>query len=464
MKQYQDLVRDVLENGTPSDDRTGTGTLSVFGRQIRFDLSKGFPLVTTKKTYWKGVVIELLWFLRGDTNIKFLQKHGVKIWDSWHDEGMTIGKGYSYQWRNWSKLELLKRKQSKYSVSYAGLDNANVCGVAIGPSYSEDNRNTHIYNVWSEMIHRCYNPKKDHYKWYGGQGVRVCDRWLNYKNFEIDFYEIENGYMKKIDPENYSLDKDYYGSNIYAPDTCIWLSKDEQRINTSRTKLIKITFPSGRTEFVIDVKNFCFRYGLDYSTATKCIRGERKHTQQYCFEPISVPDKLVRLRKFDQIKTVIQQIKNDPSSRRIIVNSWNVGDLDEMALPPCHAFFQFYVRNGKLSCQLYQRSADLFLGVPFNIASYALLTHLIAHETGLQVGDFIHTFGDVHLYNNHLSQAREMISRDPKPLSQLDINPPWHLLTFIDKYAKDASWEKIQEFISLTNYQYHPTIKAPVSV
>lgn len=461
MQQYKELVLDVLNNGTPSDDRTGTGTISVFGRQMRFDLQKGFPLVTLKKTYWKGVVVELLWMLQGNTNIEWLQNHNVRIWDNWHDEGNTIGKGYAYQWRNWSKIELLSKKNTFYKTNPKGLANANVCDIAVG---AKNNRNEHIYNIWSEMIHRCYNPNRKHYKWYGGMGAEVCERWLNYKNFEEDFYKIENGYMKKIDPLNYSLDKDYYGSMVYAPDTCIWLSKDEQRINTSRTKLVKVIFPSGKKDYVVDLKNFCFRYNIDYSTATKCMRGERKQSKGFKFEQVQT-SQLVRLRKFDQIRTAIQQIKNNPNSRRIIVNAWNVSDLEDMALPPCHCFFQFYVRDGKLSCQLYQRSADLFLGVPFNIASYALLTHLIARECDLEVGDFVHTFGDVHLYNNHLDQAKEMVSREPKVLPRLKLRTQkGQLLDWIDNDVRHMTWEEIKTHIELVNYKPHPTIKAPVSV
>lgn len=275
MQQYKDLIKDVLENGIDSDDRTGTGTKSVFGRQVRFDLSKGFPLVTLKKTYWKGVVIELLWLLRGETNISFLKKHKVTIWDEWADENGDLGPVYGEQWRAWE-----------------------------GPS----------------------------------------------------------------------------------------------------------------------------------------------------MPPI------------DQIKEVIKRIKEKPNDRRLIVNAWNVAQIPNMKLPPCHCFFQFYVREGKLSCQLYQRSADLFLGVPFNIASYALLTHLIAEECGLQVGEFVHTFGDLHLYNNHLDQAREVLNREPLPLPTLKTQIPWSLMEFIDDHVQDATWEKIQEFIKLDNYQSHPAIKADVSV
>ncbi len=264
MKQYLDLMRHVREHGVEKSDRTGTGTLSVFGYQMRFDLNDGFPLVTTKKAHLKSIIYELLWFLNGDTNIKYLKEHGVKIWDEWADEEGNLGPVYGAQWRSWR-----------------GAD----------------------------------------------------------------------------------------GSVI------------------------------------------------------------------------------------DQITDVIDQIRNNPDSRRLIVSAWNVGELDKMALAPCHAFFQFYVADGKLSCQLYQRSADIFLGVPFNIASYALLTMMIAKVTNLQYGDFIHTFGDAHLYLNHLQQADEQLSREPYPLPRMNINEN---ITSIFEY-------KFEDF-ELQNYQAHPHIPAPVAV
>lgn len=264
MKQYLDLMKEILETGTSKTDRTGTGTLSVFGRQLRFDLSAGFPLVTTKKLHTRSIFIELLWFLKGDTNIKYLHDHGVTIWDEWADENGDLGPVYGHQWRSWPT-------------------------------------------------------------------------------------------------------------------------------------------PNGQT--------------------------------------------------IDQITNVLNQIKHKPDSRRHIVSAWNPAEVDKMALPPCHAMFQFYVADGKLSCQLYQRSADYFLGVPFNIASYALLTHMFAQQCDLEPGDFVWTGGDVHLYTNHLEQARLQLSREPYPLPTLNIR------------RRPASIFDYQyEDFEILNYQAHPTIKAPIAV
>lgn len=264
MEQYHALMSHILENGVKKEDRTGTGTLSVFGYQMRFDLSRGFPLVTTKKLHLRSIIHELLWFLKGDTNIAYLKENKVSIWDEWADEDGNLGPVYGYQWRSW---------------------------------------------------------------------------------------------------------------------------------------------PVGDGESI------------------------------------------------DQISQVVQQIKNNPDSRRMIVSAWNVADVNKMALPPCHAFFQFYVADGKLSCQLYQRSADVFLGVPFNIASYALLTMMIAQVCQLQPGDFVHTLGDAHLYANHLEQAKLQLSRPLRPLPTMDINPE----------VKDIFDFKFEDF-ALKDYDPHPHIKAAVAV
>lgn len=291
MQQYKDLIQDVLDNGYDSGDRTGTGTKSVFGRQVRFDLSKGFPLVTLKKTFWKGVLVELLWLMRGETNVKFLQDRGVKIWDEWCDSNGDLGPVYGKMWREWGQV-----------------------GDSLGVSHP------HL---------------------------------SNYHN----------------------------------------------------------------------------------------------------------------ITPLDQLSAVIDRIKTNPNCRRLIVSAWNAGEIKNMKLPPCHAFFQFYVRDGKLSCQLYQRSADLFLGVPFNIASYACLTHLVANECGLKVGEFIHTFGDLHLYNNHLDQARELLTREPMELPTLKIGlRKGDLMGFVDNMPSDYEWEDINSIIKLTGYKSHGTLKGEVSV
>jgi thymidylate synthase len=264
MRTYLDLIQHIMDHGVIKGDRTGTGTKSVFGYQMRFDLREGFPLVTTKKCHTKSIIHELLWFLKGETNVQYLQENGVRIWNEWADEDGNLGPVYGKQWRTWESIS-------------------------------------------GEVI--------------------------------------------------------------------------------------------------------------------------------------------------DQIREAIQMIKDNPDSRRIIVSAWNVGELKEMALMPCHAFFQFYVSEGHLSCQLYQRSADVFLGVPFNIASYALLTHMMAQVCGLKAGDFVHTLGDAHLYLNHLDQANEQLQRQPYPLPTLQLNPS---ISDIDEFT--------YEDIEIIGYEHHPHISAPISV
>jgi thymidylate synthase len=301
MIQYLDLLRHVLEHGKFKADRTGTGTFSVFGAQTRFDLRKDFPVLTTKKLHLRSIIYELLWFLRGERTIRYLQENKVTIWDEWADEKGDLGPVYGKQWRNWVKSKSRPRKPSDSFSSQATL-------------------------------------------------------------FDLG----ESG-----------------GETIVTP-----------------------AGPRVRS-----------KHGID------------------------------------QIATVIEQIKKNPDSRRLIVSAWNVADIDSMALPPCHALFQFYVSEGELSCQLYQRSADIFLGVPFNIASYALLTLMVAQVCGLKPGEFIHTFGDLHLYANHIEQAKLQLSREPRPLPRMKLNPA---VRNIDRF-------KFEDF-ELVDYDPHPGIKAPIAV
>lgn len=314
MKQYQDLCLHVKENGTKKEDRTGTGTRSIFGYQMRFDLSLGFPLLTTKRVPFRLVASELLWFLKGDTNIRYLLQNNNNIWNEW-------------AFKNWVE-----------SSNYTGPDMTNFG----------------LRSQTDEMFKQQYEQQMQIFK----------NKIIDDDDFAGQYGELGDVYGKQ------------------------W---------------------------------------RDWKTAT----GEA----------------------IDQVKDVIETMKVNPDSRRLIVSAWNPEDVPNMALPPCHTLFQFYVIEGKLSCQLYQRSADIFLGIPFNIASYALLTHLIAHECKLQVGEFIHTLGDAHIYDNHINQIEQQLEREPRPLPTLKLN---------EKVSSVFDFE--MEDILLEGYNPHPTIKGPVAV
>ncbi|BAM47414.1 MAG: thymidylate synthase [Amphibacillus sp.] len=312
---YLDLCKQILDKGTKKDDRTGTGTYSIFGAQMRFNLQEGFPLLTTKKVNFKLIATELIWFIRGDTNIQYLLKNNNNIWNEW-------------AFKRWVE-----------SDEYTGPDMTDF-----------GNR-----SLADEAFNQLYQAEMKSFK----------ERIIADDEFAKKYGELGPVYGKQ------------------------W---------------------------------------RDWRTSTN--------------------------ETIDQLKNVIEQIKTNPDSRRHIVTAWNPEDVPKnMALPPCHALYQFYVADGKLSCQLYQRSADVFLGVPFNIASYALLTHLIAHECGLEVGEFVHTLGDAHIYSNHVEQIKEQLSRESLPLPSLEINP--ELKSVFDVELSD---------ITLNNYQSHPAIKAPIAV
>jgi hypothetical protein len=294
------------------------------------------------------------------------------------------------------------------------------------------------------------------YEIYGGKGIRVADEWLNFSNFCKDVKKLPNWDMKLEYPNEYSLDKDYYGADGYSKHTCIWLSKLEQTLNREDMVVVKATSPTGEEIYTVGIKPFCKQFGFNSVCIRNCLDGVTTSHHGWKFEEMKCQqgNQLLRVRRIDQLKKLIARIKHFPSCRRLIINAWNAMDLDNMALAPCHMVpVQFHVANGKLSCHLYQRSADAFLGVPFNIASYALLTHMIAQVTGLEVGEFVHTFGDLHIYTNHIEQVKEQLRREPLPLPQL----------WLDPSIKDINDFK-PEHIKLLNYQSHPAIKGEVAV
>lgn len=473
-QQYLALCRHIIDNGVEKPDRTGTGTLSIFGYQMRFDLSQGFPLLTTKKLHWKSIVYELLWFLRGDTNIKWLNKNGVTIWDEWR-------RPYSFK----RPLVWVTPKKMPYA-SYSGEFSTN------GLNLSRGSVDRMLADIWIKMMRRCYDPTHHRYSMYGGVGVSVNPRWHNLENFIHDAKLLPHWEYKLREWSKFELDKDYYGANQYGPETSVWLRTDENNLYTKSAKPIAAKKPDGSVSVYICLNEASRRLDIPSSTLSRfCgagvltnLKGTNKKWEGWEFYEIDKSEKLPRLALIengdlgpiygaqwrnwqrhsndgefvisvgvDQIYEVINEIKRNPDSRRLLVNAWNVGELDQMALPPCHFAFQFYVANGKLSCQLYQRSGDVFLGVPFNIASYSLLTHMIAHVTGLEVGEFIHTLGDAHIYSNHIEQVKTQLEREPRKLPTLKIK---RKVTDIDDF-------RFEDF-ELIGYEPHPHIPGKVAV
>lgn len=452
-KQYLELLQFILDNGVDKTDRTGTGTRSVFGYQMRFNLAEGFPLLTTKKIFTKAMIHELLWFISGDTNIKYLKNNGVRIWDEWCTSEGELGPVYGKQWREWSTNgEVVEIKKSEdypepYYIDFYGQEHLNKKYFKMGTIDQK------LRNYWKKLMDRCYNPYHDNFKNYGSIGIYVCQRWHDPRNFVEDVKKLKGWNDKRTNWNQYELDKDFFGSKLYSPTTCIWLSLGDNKTYRRGIKPLKVIYPNGDERKFLSIQECARMLWLPPSSVHRAIINN-KHYKQLKFELLDETKLYRRVRFIDQLSQVIERIKTKPDCRRLIVSAWNPVDIPNMKLPPCHCLFQFNVANGKLSCQLYQRSADVFLGVPFNIASYALLTHMVAQVTGLQVGYFIHTFGDVHIYNNHFDQVKEQLSRKPFDiLPTLKLNPN---VSSIDEFKF--------EDITIENYQCHPTIKGAVSV
>lgn len=532
MQQYVDLIRDVVENGRIRDDRTGTGAIGSFGRQMRFDLSEGFPMVTVKKSLWKGAFEELRWFLIGSTDVKWLQENGVTFWDEWMGDDGTIGNGYGKQFRSLEYLVpvtprhyepepivqeckdlpepdfssdtgatrfrvgsyfstesgeavILKelpadeehprihwligffstghvRKAEYRSVLDSKVKDPwfrSVHGVGFYGDY--DKKDPHyklLVNVWRDMMARCYDDRNCSFGGYGGSGVHVCSRWHNFANFQEDAKRLDGWNLKKEYPKEYSIDKDMLtAGNRYSPVDCVWSCKAMQDANKSNTHPFTAVSPDGVETIFRTIGQASRGHGLNGSAVHRCLHGKLKtHKGWSEFNYLGAPDgQVLRYQRVDQLKQVIAGIKHDPYSRRHVISLWNPLDLPRTTLPPCHgSVIQFYVQGGKLSCQMYQRSCDLFLGLPVNITVYSLLTILIAHHVGLEPGEYIHTIGDAHIYLNHRDQVDEMLSRSPLGLPKLTL-----------LHSKDKPLDEVVfEDLKLEGYEHHPAIKAPVAV
>lgn len=483
-KKYIDLCRDILANGSEKGDRTGTGTISVFGRTLRHDLSEGFPILTTKSVHFKSVVGEILWFLRGDTNIEFLQDHKIKIWDGFANKDGGIGALYPESWRRWyaptgdiAKVAVrgdsdadflypfndiyhppidcdLNTKEcwaienlgassgnTRYKIQFSSgfvtetsrpnwrgsADVSNfdaykktVFGVGFLGNYRVWDEKTHT--LWYNMMARCYNPKHPTYKWYGGLGVKVSPIWHSYEFFYESLHRLI-GFNQWKGGADLQIDKDYFGSSIYSPSTCIFLPPSHNLGMRGDGSLVEICgerylsimdWASGNSKNAW-YANSRWKKGLSY----KNIQADDVR--------VVYPDTGYLWRRkvyHDQIANLISGIKNTPNSRRLLVSAWNPADLPDESMSPvdnvdngkpalgaCHYSFQCYVDDGKLSLIFNMRSSDVFLGLPFNLASYALLCHMLAQVCGLEVGELIWSGADVHIYKNHIEQVKTQIER-----------------------------------------------------
>jgi len=527
MKAYLDLLKHVMSEGVDRGDRTGTGTRSVFGYQMRFDLQKGFPAVTTKKFPFKPMVSELLFFLGGIPDRRILHHNGFKedkfdIWkgnaldrkDGTRFNGYNLGNLYPIMWRN---LPIHNITEYCYVTRRKGVDTPDdqehplidyreyhrsgeiIHTDKFGPytilgKLNTDKRDTlvvrfnntgylatterarkdlqdrllpsvegvgylgygefdtktttykKLHRVWQDMLIRCYNPRENHNSY---KDLKISKEWHNFSNFYKDAFCLPN-FQEYVDSKyKYNLDKDYYGSSIYCKEACIFIPSDiNKSLNAGGTGEFRVYEYEGDTYF-------------SKTSLEENLFGKRKKHSDAHLKDLGVKiledkskDLLVRPKIFiDQIKTLVDGIISNPEGRRHVVNAWNIESDRNAVLSACHNTFQLYVENGKLSCQLYQRSGDIFLGIPFNIASYATLTHMIAQVCGLEVGEFVHTLGDAHIYHNHFDQVKEILSREPFDLPELRMNTK----------VKGIFDFQLEDF-QLENYRCHNAIKAPMAV
>lgn len=523
---YLQALEEILDKGVQKGDRTGVGTISRFGMQMRFDLSEGFPLLTTKKLWFKGIVWELLWFLSGSTNVNDLPEGVQKWWLPWADKDGNLGptygeslrllktntddpikvterelpditlrdeiqlepeinskdnfvgseiktpygvarvirvsnektssghKQYDVQFietgsiRTTTKTNILRSLKDRYvpiisSVGYLG-------DTIIG----RDSPHFFLYSIWASMIKRCYDEKDRMYRWYGGRGVSVHPNWHNFSNFYRDAQELPNWCLarKQRGKREWHLDKDYYNSNVYSRNTCVWLKSSDNSLYSGKP-IISID-QTGNTRYHYNQRSCAKDLGLSDKKINRVLKGKYSQHKGYHFDYYTGEDIIRKPLPFDQVGWVLNEIRSNPNSRRLVISTWNAAKIDQCRLPPCHGLvIHFEVSNKKLSCHTYQRSADFFIGVPNNIASYALLTHIFASMTGLEVGELIYSFGDAHLYLNSVEQAKIQLSRRPKQSPKIKLNN-W------GQGINDWSFNDFE----LIDYKYHPAIKAEIAV
>lgn len=514
---YLDLLQELVdesENSSVNKDRTGVGTWNLFHKTLRFDLSKGFPLLTTKKMGLKSIVGELLWFIEGDTNADYLEKkYGSTIWREWADENGDLGEVYGSFWRYWRNFNSktvvkIKRTSDKYSdwvqpvsdfippiecdlntdemwAIHCDVSGKNrrytfqtssgfigeisrpnwrllksvdrvdgyaktTCGVGyLGNASCDYDRAT--YNLWRNMMVRCYDKENPSYELYGAKGVVVSPIWHSFEMFCKTLHEVRFYDCWKNNHKDFSLDKDFLGSSVYSPNTCVFLPNS---INSSLSYDGSCWSINGELYATLTDAEKVLGRRFDY-----VVSQLRKGVKSCCgftndnFYQLKATDEYVYRNEiyFDQLQWLINEIKTNPTSRRLYVTSANPSARYNQALDTCHNYFQVVVKNGKLNLYFQMRSTDVFLGLPYNIASYAVLLTILAIETGYDVGELVYSGVDVHLYTNHLDQVKEQLSRKPYEFPQLEVN------------VKEFFSYELGDF-DVIGYKHHPTIKAPVAV
>ena len=445
MKHYTDLVSKILQTGERREDRTGTGVLSIFGGQLRFDLRERFPLVTAKETRWKTAFLEMLFFIGGHSNAKWLEERGSKLWTPWGDENGNLGPVYGFGWRRWGAKpdnipQPKPRLRDGLEPTYLGVGNGT------GKSHSSYGK------TWEGMMARCYDQKSTSYKTYGAKGVHVCDRWLEFRAFDEDMKLLPGYNSMQPETSRKVLDKDTLGNGfVYSPSTCCFVSDKENSAAKSEWMYV---VQRGDEQFkFINVVEFCKENKLEAKNFSDLWTGSKNANLRNGFKLVS---RTRILPEVDQIRNLIDGIKANPMGRRHIVSAWNVAQLDDMALPPCHWAFQCYASNdGHLDMQVHQRSWDMALGAPFNIAQYALLLTLLTRATGRQPRRLMFAFGDAHIYLNHVDAMREMVAR------QRYDNEPTRLV--INTENTDIDGYKLDDF-QIVDYKHQPHIKLPIAV
>ena len=457
---YLEQLETIIKNGVKTENRTDTDTISIFGTQNRYDLSNSFPLLTTKKTVLRNIITELIWFIQGDTNLKYLKDVNNPIWNQWRRPYNT----------NRGLTKVKTRKENEYvECIYEKGELIEVINKNAERLF-EDELDVKLYKIWANLMTRAY---------LGSADFSISKEWQDYNTFIKEVKTLPHWYYKTEDWNNFVLSNSYYASSVFSKDTSVWLSKDEEELYIENNMIIKVSHYNGEVELYFNREELNKRLGLDlnelllkeYEDLTPRERNiyekfELSHIKDYeATDGFVYRYNLIKdddmgpiygynWRQFDyvdQLSNIIEEIKVNPNSRRLIISAWNPKEIDNMALPPCHTMFQFKVTNGKLDCQLYQRSADYPIGVPFNIASYALLVYIVAKECNLTPGEFIHTTGDTHIYVNQLDAVKEQLTRLPYPAPTVEI--------------KD--WNGVFNFTSdqvvLNNYKSHKFLRMPVA-